>query len=138
MNNSFLGTGWSFPPSFEKGNYQLELSSEVDNINQSINLILQTPRFSRSLVPKFGSELAGFLFRTANASLKEEIEESIRLTLLNDEPRITVNKVDVKFVKDTETLALVSIYYTVKKTNARHNHVFPFSLLEGTNLKVVE
>ncbi len=133
---TFLGTGWSFPPSFEQANYRLSLNSEENNINQSINLVLQTPRGSRSLLPDFGSDLLNFLFRKIDASLQEEIIQSVKTTLLNDEPRISVNDVQVAFITDGAATVSVTIYYTIKKTNTRHNHVFPFSLLEGTNLQV--
>lgn len=133
--STFLGTGWSFPPSFEQANYQLNLSADENNINQSIDLVLQTPRGSRSLLPDFGSDLFSFLFRKVDASLQEDIIQSVKITLLNDEPRIKVNKVDVAFMTDGAATVAVTITYTIKKTNTRHNHVFPFSLLEGTNLQ---
>jgi len=132
---TFLGTGWSFPPSFEQANYRLNLSANENNINQSIDLILQTPKGSRSLLPDFGSDLFSFLFRKTDSSLQEEIIQSVKTSLLNDEPRISVNKVDVAFITDGASTVSVTIHYTIKKTNTRHNHVFPFSLLEGTNLQ---
>lgn len=133
---SFLGTGWAFPPSFDKSTHQVTLSNSDTNINQSLDLILQTPRGSRSLIPDFGGELSRFLFRSADATLQEEIEQSVKTTLLTNEPRITVDAVIVSFVRDPASTVAVSIQYTIKNTNTRHNHVFPFSLLEGTNLKV--
>jgi len=135
--SSFLGTGWSFPPTFEQGNYQLTMTKTEDNINQSIDIILKTPRGSRPLQPEFGSNLNRFLFRKLNATCQEEIEQSVKMSLLNDEPRIVVDKVETRLQQDLGSTVAVFIYYTVKQTNSRHNYVYPFSLQEGTNLTVL-
>ncbi len=135
--SSFLGTGWSFPPTFEQGNYQLTMTKTEDNINQSIDIILKTPRGSRPLQPEFGSNLNRFLFRKLNATCQEEIEQSVKMSLLNDEPRIVVDKVETRLQQDFGSTVAVFIYYTVKQTNSRHNYVYPFSLQEGTNLTVL-
>lgn len=133
--NSFLGAGWSFPPSFDNSNFCVSLTERENNIDQSIDLILQTPRNGRSLVPDFGSELRKFLFQHPDNSLKDEIASSVTATLLNNEPRIEVNTVKVGLLDNNDNTLGIAIDYTVKSTNTRHNHVFPFSLLEGTNLK---
>jgi phage baseplate assembly protein W len=132
----FIGTGWSFPPTFEKGSYELKLTDNVENINQSIDLIFKTARGERCLLPSYGSNLRSFVYRNVNATLKEEISQSVKKTLLNDEPRIRVDKVDVVNHADLAATISLSINYTIKNTNTRHNHVFPFSMKEGTNLLV--
>lgn len=48
-DSSFLGSGWSFPPTFEIGNYQLNMTHKEHNINQSIDLILQTQQGVRNV-----------------------------------------------------------------------------------------
>ena len=134
-DSNFLGTGWSYPPVFDDASYQLRLSSGVDNVNQSIDLVLKTPAGSRALEPGFGSNLSSFVFRRIDASVKEEIIQSVRYALLNGEPRIDVERVDLD-VKDGGATVNVAINYTVRQTNTRHNHVFPFSILEGSNLEI--
>lgn len=133
-NSQFLGRGWQFPPSFSGASKQVQMIDAEANINQSIDLILQTQRGERSLLPYFGSNLRSFLFKNKDATLQSEIAQSVRDTLLNDEPRIRVDDVLVNFVNKPESIVAISIIYTIKQTNTRHNHVFPFSLLEGTNL----
>ena len=133
-NSQFLGRGWQFPPSFSGASKQVQMIDAEANINQSIDLILQTQRGERSLLPYFGSNLRSYLFKNKDATLKDEIAHSVRDTLLNDEPRIYVDDVLVDFVNEPESTVAISVIYTIKQTNTRHNHVFPFSLLEGTNL----
>jgi phage baseplate assembly protein W len=90
----FLVAAGNFPRIF-RAIRQVSMNSAQDNINQSIDLVLRTARGERCLLPYFGSELRSFLFRQPDATLKDEIIQSVRLTLLNDEPRITVESIDV-------------------------------------------
>lgn len=134
-DSTFLGTGWSYPPVFDDVNFELKMSSGVDNINQSIDLLLNTPVGSRTLMPDYGCNLSSYVFRRIDASIREEIIQSVRLTLLNGEPRIDVERVDLS-VLAAEATAQIAITYRVRETNTRHNHVYPFSQLEGTNLEI--
>ncbi|SMS01973.1 Gene 25-like lysozyme [Vibrio mangrovi] len=132
--NQFLGRGWKFPPEFSSATHQVVMNESEANINQSIDLILQAYRGERSLLPAYGGDLRSFLFRNRDATLKDEIAQSVRQTLLNDEPRIHVDQVEVMYMTASDELVVIQVNYTIRKTNTRHNHVFPFSLLEGTNL----
>lgn len=133
--NHFWGSGWSNPPVFEVGNYKLELLDKVNNINSCIDVLLQTKKGDRIMNPYFGSGLNTFLFRNMDSTLKGEIIEAVKMSLLKNEPRITVTEVDVDFVNEQEGEIAISIVYEVNKTNTRHNHVFPFNIKEGTQLR---
>ena len=37
---SFLGTGWSFPPTFNKSDYSVSMVSDINDIEESIRIIL--------------------------------------------------------------------------------------------------
>lgn len=134
--SSFFGSGWAFPPAFELGDFKMVLSHGQNNIQQSIDIILQTPLLSRSLQPDFGSNLHNFLFRVVDAGVQEEIVDAVKNALLNHEPRIAVESVKVQRVAPTDATLLINIFYIVKESNSRHNHVYPFSILEGTHLAV--
>lgn len=130
----FWGAGWSFPPVFQAGNKQLVLREKEENINQSIEVVLKTMQGERNFYPQFGSGLRQFLFRDMNESLIGEIRDEVKQTLVRYEPRISLDEVQVDFSKKLPGYAEIKIFYTVRKTNTRHNHVFPFSMREGTNL----
>jgi phage baseplate assembly protein W len=132
--NNFLGSGWSFPVTFSAGNYQLNLTAYEDNINESINAILLTKKGERCLEPQFGSGLQQFFFRKMDATLKGEIKDAVKVSLLQNEPRITVMNVEVDFADLQNGLVEIAITYEYNQTNTRHNYVFPFYLNEGTNL----
>lgn len=133
-NSSFLGTGWSFPPTFEVSNYQLNMTHEQHNINQSIDLILQTYQGERSLMPQFGSPLRHFLFKNLNSPLQNEIINAVKIALLEYEPRITVNNVELEPLNGEQSGVSIYIDYTIRMTNSRFNHVYPFVLNDATNL----
>ncbi len=132
--HSFLGSGWAFPVTFSAGTYQLELTANEQNINDCIDIILMTKQGERCFEPLFGSGLQQFFFKKLDETLKGEIEEAIKISLLHNEPRITVTDVNVEFIDLYQGLTEIKIFYTYNQTNTRHNYVFPFHINEGTNL----
>lgn len=132
---NFLGSGWSFPPSFTHANHQLDMNAKDINIKQSIDIILQTPIGARCTNPKFGCGLNRFLFRNFDSTLEGEIINEIKTALLNFEPRIKIENVLVNLDDSHALILLISINYIINMTNSRHNHVFPFYLNEASNLQ---
>lgn len=130
----FLGSGWAFPISFSKGNHQLDTSAYEVNINESIRAILLTNNGARPLEQQFGCKLNSFFFRELTETLKGEIIDAVKFSLLNNEPRITVNDVVVDFTDRLKGQINISVDYQFNQTNTRHNYVFPFHINEGTNL----
>ena len=129
----FLGNGWSYPPVFDAPNASLRMVAGVANIGHSIDLLLSTLRGSRALLPEFGSNLGQFVFCRADAQTLTELAEAAHLVLLHGEPRIKVGEVRAQKNGDASVLVL-NIAYQVTQTNTRHNHVYPFASLEGSNL----
>lgn len=133
-DSHFYGSGWAFPVSFSAGNYQLKTTSAEENINEAIDLILLTRMGERFYEPGFGSGLQEFFFRTMDESLKGEIIDMVTMSLLHNEPRITVKEVTVVFSDRLNGLIEILVNYINNQENSRHNHVFPFHLKEGTNI----
>ncbi|RYU91734.1 phage tail protein [Mucilaginibacter terrigena] len=132
---NFLGSGWSFPVCFSADTCQVSLTAYEANINESIRLILFTTTGERNMEPQFGSGLQKFFFRKIDETLKGELINTIKMSLLLNEPRIKVSGVDVEFTDMLNGMLEIIIDYTYIQTNTRHNHTFPFSIMEGTNLK---
>nr|WP_255667746.1 GPW/gp25 family protein [Flavobacterium sp. ENC] len=112
----------------------MNTSSNETNINESINIILNTRKGERTLEANFGSGLQQFMFRKIDPNLKGEIIETIKFSLLRYEPRILVQEVRVAATDLTNGVIEILIIYIYSQTNTRHNYVFPFHLKEGTNL----
>ena len=129
----FLGTGWAFPPTFSKVEKSVEMVSGLDDIKESLEIILSTQIGERILQPEFGADLSSYVFESMNVMNQVKIKDMIFNAIYMFEPRI---KPDDVVMTDMlrEGKIILDIQYTVKATNARHNMVYPFYLAEGTIL----
>lgn len=134
QNSSFLGTGWSFPPSFSRETGEVELIADAADILQSIEIILATQPGERLMQPDFGCELSQFLFEEIQQGIITSIKGIVSDALLYHEPRIKVNEVEVNVSESEIGLLLILIDYTIRQTNTRSNMVYPFYLNEASVL----
>ena len=131
---SFLGTGWSFPPTFGPGGAEVQTVSGVDDIEQSLMILLETRRGERVMQDDFGCDLSEFLFGEISQGLIGRMRSIIADAILHHEPRIALNGIEVSEGGSVDGLLLIRIDYTVRATNSRYNMVYPFYLQEATAL----
>lgn len=129
---SFLGTGWTFPPTFTEGGDDVLLVSGVDDIEQSLAILLATARGERVMQDDFGADLSEFLFGEISRGLMGRVRAVIEDAILHHEPRIALNEVEVSDAEAEAGKLLISIDYTVRATNSRYNMVYPFYLNEAS------
>ena len=134
LNTSFLGRGWSFPPSFDKKAKTAEMVDGIDDIEQSIRIILSTIPGERVMYPAFGCGIDRFIFESRDATHLTMLKDTIYDALLYDEPRIKVEHINIMEDKEIDGLLRIHISFTTIITNSRSNMVYPFYLKEGTNL----
>ena len=127
-----LGRGWAFPPSFSLDGSSVETVSGTADIEQSLRLLLGTAPGERIMQESFGCDLRGLLFEELDQSLINTLERLVEDAILNYEPRIRFDRLDVQRGDVTQGSILLRIYYTVNATNTRYNLVFPFYLTEAT------
>jgi uncharacterized protein len=131
---SFLGTGWTFPPTFLKnGKNGVKMSSGEKGIRESIHVLLSTTMGERFMEPKFGVNLANVLFEPLTLTLETYIEDLVRDAIIRYEPRIVLERVLLESRPEEGTL-LISLQYTVATENNRYNYVFPYYVTEASNL----
>jgi uncharacterized protein len=136
MNNeSFLGTGWSFPPSFDKTLGQVEMTSEEADIRSSLHILLTTRQGERVMQPTYGCNLDALVFESMTATFRSYIRDLVKTAILYHEPRIRLNKVTLDDSRDLEGVIVITIDYTVRTTNTRFNYVFPFYKNEGSDIR---
>ena len=133
-NKTFLGTGWAFPPAFDKISFTNEMVHDLEDIQQSIFIILSTTPGERIMQPEFGCYLKRLVFEKIESSLVNELNEIIKQSLLRFEPRVIFNNAEIISRTELDGILYLRIYYTVIITNSRHNMVFPFYKLEGTDI----
>lgn len=124
-----LGVGWRFPIRPVAG--ALSYVRYEDDVEQSINLILETTRKERVMVPGFGAGLRDHVFDSNSPQTHRAIEAEVRRALLDHEQRIDVESVRASASAETANVLLIEIDYVVRGTNSTYNLVFPFYLTEG-------
>jgi phage baseplate assembly protein W len=132
--NSFLGTGWAFPPSFSKGPQSVVMASDGDDIRQSLEILLTTSVGERFLQPEYGCDLRRYLFEPLDEGLVAYIRDLVGNAILYHEPRIHLTNLTLTPDSD-EGMLLIELEYVIRSTNSRQNFVFPFYKDEGTDLK---
>ena len=131
MNDSkaYLGTGWSFPPTFTKSGGVALVSAETD-IQQSLQILLSTGLGERVLQPTYGCDLTELLFEPLSPTVASNIKELVRVAILYHEPRIRLNTIDLTLT-DSQGVVLIEVNYTILSTNSRFSFVYPFYLQEA-------
>ncbi len=132
-STSFLGTGWGFPPTFEIKRKSVVMVSDIEDICQSLKILLNTRLGERVMQPSYGASLKDQVFEPMNASIVTFIDDLVRTAIIYHEPRIEVNEVSVT-PEQVEGILRISIDFTVRTTNTRFNIVFPFFLAESGGL----
>lgn len=127
---SFLGTGWSFPPSFGRGGAEVAMVSGAEDVHQSLQILLATSRGERPMQESFGGSLDAVLFEEVDSSLANRVTSLLHDAILLHEPRVDLHAVDVRAAGEAGVLQ-IRIDYSVRGTNARYNMVFPFYLNEA-------
>jgi phage baseplate assembly protein W len=133
LNNSFLGRGWSFPPTFNRGEGVEMLDGEPD-IQSSLKILLSTRVGERIMEPQYGCNTDNMMFEIMNTGFQTFMKKQIQDAILLYEPRIDLKNVDMITQNAVNGLILISIDYVVRTTNSRSNLVYPFYLNEGNNL----
>lgn len=128
---SFLGTGWSFPPEFGPGGAEVALVSDVEDIHQALTILFATRTGERPMQETFGCNLDDLLFEEIDQHLVNRITSMIHDAVLLHEPRIALQDIDVSPDPDDAGVLRIRLDYAVIGTNSRYNMVFPFYLNEA-------
>lgn len=132
---TFLGIGWKFPPTFDKNTKSVEMVSEEADIRESLHILLSTRPGERIMLPEYGCDTQALVFEAIDATNISVMKRMIERAILYFEPRITLNEIRISFVEETEGLLNIDLDYTIRKTNTRSNMVYPFYVLEGTDVR---
>ena len=127
--NSFLGTGWSFPPAFDRNSASVNMVSDEADINESLNILLSTSLGERVMQPKYGCNLVDYLFEPLSSSVIGFIKDRVENAILFYEPRIIAEKIEVTDDGSFDLIEgkfVISVEYTIPGTNSRFNYVYDY------------
>ena len=125
--SKIIGSGFSFPMQVDALG-SVEMSSDDENIRQSMMLILGTAPGERMKRPTFGCAIHDILFEPNPSVTAAKIEYEVKRALLEFEPRVDDIEVDAMPDPMEESRMNVTISYTIRKTNTKSNLVYPFYL----------
>ena len=128
LNLDIIGRGWSFPPTFDPALGNVEMTGGEEDINNSLNILLNTSFGERRMLSKYGCDLRKFLFEPSNANMQAYVKKIVTEAILYYEPRITADSIVLSV---TNGLLEIDIRYFIKTSNSRSNYVFPFYITEG-------
>ena len=127
--NSFLGTGWAFPPSFDNESGTVNMVSNEQDIRESLNILLSTSLGERVMQPKYGCNLTDYLFEPLSSSMIGFIKDRVEHAILFYEPRIIAEKIEVTDDGSFDLIEgkfIISVEYTIPGTNSRFNYVYDY------------
>ena len=126
---AFLGIGWAFPVCLSGG--RIQMSEYKRDIREAIFIILRTNPGERVMRPDFGAGLVDFVFEPISSDSVERLRTRVNEALIDWEPRIDVNSVNITLDPSEPNKLLIEMHYTVRATNTQNNLVYPFYLEEG-------
>lgn len=105
----------AFPCQLESGLGRFRLLSELEEIKQSVHLILTTRRGERPFRPKFGVNLDQYAFELMDATTCNLIRQEVVAALQQWEPRIW--NIRVEFDQESEEGQLTAnVFYEVRRS----------------------
>jgi len=130
--SNFLGSGWSFPPRFDPRSKRVAMVADIEDIEESLRILLATTPGERVMQPAYGCGLRRMVFETLNEQTLTAIKDRIRKAVLFFEPRIILLRIDANVPDAREGRLDLLLDYRVRTTNTRHNLVYPLYLHQAT------
>ena len=133
-DKSFLGTGWSFPPTFHLELKGVQMVSDEEDIKQSIEIFLGTKLGERDMRPEYGNPLYQHVFEMSSQNNIDWILKDLSLALRINEPRLFIRGISANKERILDGILQINLEYEIESTNVRNNIVFPFYFAEGTSI----
>lgn len=130
---SFLGTGWSFPPRFSRSGAVM-VSNEAD-IHESLVILFGTVAGERLFEPKYGLDMHEMMFEPMSTTMRTLLLDRVRTAILIHEPRIKVITLRIDSPDPNTGQLNIQLDYEVRATNSRFNLVFPFYKTDSNELR---
>jgi len=130
---SFLGTGWSFPPRFSASGAVM-VANEAD-IHESLVILFGTVAGERMFEPKYGLDMHEMMFEPMSTTMRTLLLDRVRTAILIYEPRIKVITLSVDSPDPNTGQLNIQLDYEVRATNSRFNLVFPFYKTDSNELR---
>lgn len=128
----FLGRGLKFPLQVDPRTGKIAMVDQEEDIREAIGIILRTGRGERVMRPDFGSDTMEYAFASSSSTMDYTIANELRIFLQGQEPRIRDVEVQCRRQNGRDGTLIIDVGYTIRSTNNRYNHVYPFYMTEGS------
>jgi phage baseplate assembly protein W len=122
-----VGVGWAFPVHWDASG-RVAMVSDVEEIQQSIRIILRTNLGSRAMRPTFGADVDRYVFAPRTDQVCFQLAFDVERALLLYEPRIIVDRVEALPAGEAEDRIDVTIEYRIDSHRRPTSLVVPFYL----------
>lgn len=128
----FLGRGLKFPLQVDPRTGKIAMVEQEEDIREAIGIILRTGRGERVMRPDFGSNTMDYAFAPASSTMLHAIASDLRVLIQGQEPRIRDVEIQCRRQARLDGTLIINVSYTIRSTNNRYNHVYPFYVTEGS------
>jgi len=135
LHTSFLGTGWSFPPHFDRETGSVRMTSDEEDIRASLIILLGTAAGERFLNPEYGIDMHALLFESLSTTMQTYLKDRVKTAILIHEPRINLLSLELDTSAQYDGRVSIIVEYEVRATNSRYNLVYPFYLSDGNEIR---
>jgi len=129
LNLPFLGTGWSFPPEFDRKSGSVEMVSERLDIEQSLNILLSTSLGERVMQPLYGCNLEDYMYEPLSSTVIGYIKDRVENSIMIYESRIKIENIDVTADSSVDLFEgrfTIELEFSIPETNSRFNFVYDY------------
>lgn len=121
MERAYLGVGLKYPTVIDGGSISYEKGLAL--VEQSITIILNTPKGTRFMLPEFGSRLKELVFEPNDEVLEDLLDTFIYEAIRDWEKR--VEYVGCRFTRG-DSVTYCEIAYRLLGSNDVNSFVYPF------------
>jgi phage baseplate assembly protein W len=126
-----LGTGWSFPPSFDRFSGSVKLSSDSDSVRENLHILFSTDVGERIMLSGYGTPMRQHLFGALTETTSNQLKLEIRNVIAEWEPRIDVLDIQILERREMHGTCELVVEFQLRATGARGSMIYPFYLSEG-------
>lgn len=121
-----LGTGWSFPPQFDKRYTKVDMVSDRIDIRQSLFILFSTMPGEHIIAPEYGCNLRQYAFEIFDEELISQIKQTVQDAVIAFEHRIKIENIDVTHTHDHLGQRIdILLEYTIVKTDEEDKITVP-------------
>lgn len=128
LQDQIIGSGWEFPPVFDKDEQGVRLLTGLREIENSIYIILHTTLGERIMRRSFGSNLHQLQFEPLTENLKTYMASSLRESLETNEPRIEIQSLRLNQPDPSLGRIDIEVEVMVRKTLTPLSLILPYYL----------